>query len=148
MQPEAVSFREMGISDFPSVLELMRRAPGVSVRDADTEAATARFLGRNPGLSFVAERAGTIVGCLMSGHDGRRGYLYHLAVDASCRRQGVATGLVERCLGALESLDIHKMHIDVYRNNAEGEAFWRAFGWMRRDELHRYSIIRGGGANA
>ena len=144
----SISIREMVMADYAAVIDLMRRAPGVSVRDADSAAAIARFLERNPGLSFVAERDGGVLGCLMSGHDGRRGYLYHLAVDAACRRQGVATALVERCLGALERLDIHKMHVDVYRNNTAGESFWRAAGWLRRDELHRFSIIKGGSSNA
>ena len=89
MKSESILFRTMCLSDYPALIDLMARSPGVSVRDADSEAAIARFLDRNPGLSFVAERQGVLVGCLMGGHDGRRGYLHHLAVDIDCRRQGV-----------------------------------------------------------
>ena len=144
----SVTFREMTIADHAAVVDLMRRTPGVSMRDADSEEAVARFLDRNPGLSAVAEQAGQVVGCLMAGHDGRRGYLYHLAVDAGCRRCGIASALVKRCLDGLEWLGIHKMHIDVYRDNPLGNAFWSAAGWTRRDELHRFSIVRGAGDNA
>ncbi|MDR2112377.1 MAG: GNAT family N-acetyltransferase, partial [Candidatus Accumulibacter sp.] len=125
--------------DYPAMLDLMRRAPGVSVRDADTPEGLARFLARNPGFSFVAERDGRLAACLMGGHDGRRGYLHHLVVDATCRRQGIASALVERCLSALEKQGIHKTHIDVYRNNATGNAFWENAGWTRRDDIHRFS---------
>lgn len=138
----------MTTADYPAVIDLMRRAPGVSIRDADSPEAIARFLERNPGLSFVAESEGLLVGCLMGGHDGRRGCLYHLAVDAACRRQGIASALVERCLAELERLGIHKTHIDVFRSNEDGNAFWSRAGWLRRDDLYRFSIIRGGGENA
>jgi ribosomal protein S18 acetylase RimI-like enzyme len=134
--------------DHPEMIGLMHRTPGVSVRDADTPEGLRRFLARNPGLSFVAERNGRLVGCLMGGHDGRRGHLHHLAVDAGCRRLGIASELVEHCLAALEREGIHKTHIDVYRDNAAGNAFWRAAGWGRRDDTHRFSIVRGGGENA
>lgn len=140
--------RAMRPADLPAVIALMRRAPGVSLRDADTETALTRFLERNPGLSAVAESAGAIVACLMAGHDGRRGTLYHLAVDAAWRRQGVASVLVERCLSALAALGIHKVHLDVLDDNLAGQSFWQAIGWTRRDELQRYSMIRGAGDNA
>ena len=71
-QKTPLSFREMTQDDYPAMIDLMRRTPGVSVRDADTPEGLARFLERNPGLSFVAEQDGRLVGCLMGGHDGRR----------------------------------------------------------------------------
>ena len=143
-----IVFRVMAPNDYPAMLDLMRRTPGVSVRDADTSEGLSRFLARNPGLSFVAERDGRLVGCLMGGHDGRRGHLHHLAVDAGCRRHGIASALVERCLAALAREGIHKTHIDVYRDNAAGNDFWQAAGWARRDDTHRFSLVRGGGENA
>jgi ribosomal protein S18 acetylase RimI-like enzyme len=143
-----IHYREMTPGDYPAMIELMRRAPGVSVREADTPEGLARFLARNPGQSFVAEVDGRLAGCLMGGHDGRRGHLHHLAVDAGCRRRGIASALVERCLAALETQGIHKTHIDVYRDNTAGNGFWESAGWTRRDDTHRFSIVRGGGENA
>ncbi|MGH8017201.1 MAG: GNAT family N-acetyltransferase [Opitutaceae bacterium] len=60
-----------------------------------------RYLRRNPGLSFVAEVDGQIVGYAMAGDDGRRGYLQHVAVDVAYRRRGIAQTLISRCLAAL-----------------------------------------------
>jgi ribosomal protein S18 acetylase RimI-like enzyme len=138
----------MMLDDYPAMIDLMRRTPGVSVREADTPEGLGRFLARNPGLSFVAEQDGRLVGCLMGGHDGRRGHLHHLAVATGYRRRGIASALVERCLAALEREGIHKTHIDVYRDNAPGNGFWQTAGWIRRDDTHRFSIVRGGGENA
>ncbi len=69
--PDTHTIRAMTITDYDVVVELMKRTPGVTVRDADSHDSTARYLQRNPGLSFVCEIDGQLVGCIMSGHDGR-----------------------------------------------------------------------------
>ncbi|WP_217644354.1 GNAT family N-acetyltransferase [Paracidovorax konjaci] len=138
----------MALDDHAPVLALMQATPGVSVREADSREATARYLARNPGLSFVAEAQGRIVGCLMAGHDGRRGSLQHLLVVPEHRRQGIAKALVEHCLDALEREGIFKSNIDIYRTNAVGLAFWERMGWVRRQDTHRYFHIRGDRPNA
>jgi ribosomal protein S18 acetylase RimI-like enzyme len=143
-----ITIRAMTPDDHEAVLALMAATPGVTVREADGKEATARYLARNPGLSWVAEREGTLVGCLMAGHDGRRGYLQHLVVHPKHRGQGLATLLVERVLAALANEGITKSHVDVLVNNAEGAAFWAALGWHRRDDIQRYSFVLSGGTNA
>jgi len=143
----AYQVRSMSIADYDAVLDLMRQTPGVSLRDADGREATARYLARNPGLSFVAVAEGRIVGCVMCGHDGRRGYLQHLAVLPAWRRQGIAGALVQACLEALEPLGILKTHIDVLRSNTAAQAYWARRGWRLRTDIDRYSLVRGGGGN-
>ena len=111
------SIRVMTLDDYDAVMEMMRSTPGISLRDADSRESTARYLARNPGMSFVAEAEGVLCGCVMCGHDGRRGYLQHLLVLPEYRRQGIANALVERCLSSLENLGIHKCHLDVFKTN-------------------------------
>jgi ribosomal protein S18 acetylase RimI-like enzyme len=142
------AIRAMTIDDHDAVIELMRQTPGISLRDADSRESTQRYLQRNPGLSFVCEVDRQLVGCIMSGHDGRRGYLQHLVVHPAHRRRGIANALVERCLGELESLGIVKSHIDVLKTNASACAYWESRGWKLRTDIHRYSLIRSGGENA
>jgi N-acetylglutamate synthase len=113
----------MTIGDYDKVIELMKSTPGVSFRDADTREATERYLNRNPGLSFFAEVDGQLVGCVMRGHDGRRGYLQHLVVLPAFRQSGIANALVESCLVQLERIGILKSHIDVFRTNALAQAY-------------------------
>lgn len=142
------SIHTMTIDDYDRVVELMQATPGVSFRDADSREATVRYLERNPDLSFVAEQQGEFVGCIMCGHDGRRGYLQHLIVLPKCRRQGIANALVENCLAQLERLGIHKSHVDVFRTNGLAQAFWESQGWQLRTDIHRYSFVRNGSENA
>lgn len=140
--------RPMSIGDYDAVIGLMQATPGVTVRDADSREMTQRYLERNPGLSFVAPVEGEVVGCLMAGHDGRRGYLQHLVVAPAFRRRGIAAALVGKCVSALAQLGIGKCHIDVLKTNVSGKAFWERQGWALRTDLDRYSFISGGGENA
>lgn len=140
--------RTMTIGDYDAVIGLMRQTPGVSLRDADSREATERYLDRNPGLSFVCEDRGRIVGCVMCGHDGRRGYLQHLLVLQDWRRQGIAGALVEHCLLELERLGILKCHIDVFKTNTQAAGFWTRRGWALRTDIDRYSFIRSGSPDA
>ena len=142
------AIRTMNITDYDAVIELMRQTPGISFRDADSCESTVRYLERNPGLSFVCEADRQLVGCVMSGHDGRRGYLQHLVVLPAYRRQGIANALVDRCLSELEKLGIHKCHIDVFKTNALASVYWESHGWTLRTDINRYSFIRSGNENA
>jgi ribosomal protein S18 acetylase RimI-like enzyme len=141
------SIRTMTMADYDSVIALMKATPGISIRDADSREATARYLERNPDMSFIAEHGSELVGCLMCGHDGRRGYLQHLVVHVDHRRRGIANSLVERCVGKLESLGIYKSHIDVLKTNALARAYWVSQGWTLRTDIDRYSLISHGGEN-
>jgi len=138
----------MNLNDYDAVLDLMKRTPGVTVRDADSRESTARYLERNPGLSFVAEAEGALAGCVMCGHDGRRGYLQHLVVAPEHRRQGLAASLVERCLSGLEQEGIVKCHLDVIKTNTAAAQYWSGQGWSLRTDIDRYSFIRSGDHNA
>jgi ribosomal protein S18 acetylase RimI-like enzyme len=142
------TLRVMTLNDYDAVLDLMKRTPGVTVRDADSRESTARYLERNPGLSFVAELDGALAGCVMCGHDGRRGYLQHLVVAPEYRRQGLAASLVERCLSGLEQEGIVKCHLDVIKTNTAAAQYWSGQGWSLRTDIDRYSFIRSGDHNA
>lgn len=133
---------------YDAVMALMHRTPGVSIRDADSREATERYLTRNPGLSFLALDGERVVGCAMSGHDGRRGYLQHVIVEPAYRRQGIAHQLVESCLNGLSALGIDKTHLDVFIDNDLANGYWTRRGWKRRQDTYRYSMIRSGRDNA
>lgn len=142
-----LNIRIMTLDDYDAVMELMRCTPGVSIRDADSRESTSRYLERNPEMSFVAEVGGVLGGCIMCGHDGRRGYLQHLVVLPTFRRQGIANALVERCLSSLERHGILKCHLDVFKTNATAGDYWRSQGWQLRSDIDRYSFIRSGDEN-
>lgn len=137
-----ITIRSMTLDDYDTVIELMRSTPGISLRDADSREATARYLERNPGMSFVAEAGGALCGCVMCGHDGRRGYLQHLIVLPAYRRRGIAHELVERCLERLDALGIYKCHLDVMKSNEAAGRYWQGQGWTLREDIDRYSKVR------
>lgn len=139
---------EFTIDRHGEVLALWQQTEGVCVRGADSREAMQRYLERNPGLSFLAEVDGEIVGSALSGHDGRRGYVQHVAVDSTHRRQGIAQELVARCLAALGREGIAKAHLEVLTENVEGGAFWERRGWTRREDTRRYSIMLSDNPNA
>jgi ribosomal protein S18 acetylase RimI-like enzyme len=130
-----LTLREFEIEDYARAYELWGAAEGVVLRDADSRESVARYLVRNPGLSFVALRGGVLVGTALSGHDGRRGYLQHVAVSPSERRSGVGRLLVERCLGALRAEGIAKCHLMVLPGNEAARAFWKRLGWVERGDV-------------
>lgn len=74
----------------------------------DSREGTTRYLTRNPHTCFVSEQDGTITGAILAGHDGRRGYIYHTAVNPAYRRQGIGTALVNAVLHALANEGIVK----------------------------------------
>jgi len=138
----------MQISDYDSVITLWRDCEGVSLRDADSPEGIEKYLQRNPALSFVALEGSAIVGTIMAGHDGKRGYIQHLAVADAVRQQGIASSLVALCLEALKLQGIEKSHVHVLDDNESGRKFWSARGWFHRAEIVMYSFINGENKNA
>jgi ribosomal protein S18 acetylase RimI-like enzyme len=130
------SIKEMTIGDYDEVVALWRATEGVGLSDADSREGIARFLERNPGLSYVARTEdGQLVGAALCGHDGRRGYIHHLAVAESARRQGLGRNLVGRCMFCLMQIGIQKCHLFVFGENEAAQKFWDSLGWMQRVEL-------------
>lgn len=130
-----VEIHEMTMDDYAAAAALWTSVDGVGLSDADTPSGIAQYLRRNPGLSFVARDGGQLVGAVLCGHDGRRGYLHHLAVANSCRRRGVGRALVQRCLAGLGSMGIDKCHLFVFATNHAAIAFWEEIGWEQRGDL-------------
>jgi N-acetylglutamate synthase len=140
--------RHFRIEDFDAVIALWRRTEGVGLNESDTRPAIAAFLRRNPNLSFVAEKNGRVIGAVLCGYDGRRGYLHHLAVSKRHRRRGIGRLLVNACLAKLRKAGISKCNIFIFANNADGMKFWAHTGWSLRTELRLMQIRLDDGRSA
>lgn len=113
--------RLMTMADYEAVYDLWINTPGMGQNTTDdSREGIARYLRRNPATSFVAVQEGRIVGVILAGHDGRRGFIHHTAVDAACRRQGIARQLVQHAMAALEAEGIHKVALVAFGRNAAG----------------------------
>jgi ribosomal protein S18 acetylase RimI-like enzyme len=121
--------REFCIDDYEAALQLWQQVEGLEVAEGDDKEGVAQFLARNPGLSRVAIDGSTVVGVAMCGHDGRRGHIYHLAVDPAYRRYGLGRRLVQECLDGLRLVGVIRAIILVADNNLGGAEFWKRAGW-------------------
>ncbi|MEN4041926.1 MAG: GNAT family N-acetyltransferase, partial [Anaerolineaceae bacterium] len=108
-----VNIRPMRITDYDQMLDLWKNSEGIGLSRADSYEGVQRFLERNPGTSFVAVDGEQVVATILAGHDGRRGYLHHVAVAEKYRRRGIGEALVEKSLNQFRSLGIQKCHLFV-----------------------------------
>ena len=130
-----VTISPFEIRSYDEVYSLWQECEGVGLSGADSRESIEAYLERNPGMSFVAATDFRIVGAVLAGHDGRRGYIHHLAVHPASRRQGIARRLVDRCLAALAASGIRKCHIFIFDSNTDGIAFWESAGWTPRSDI-------------
>lgn len=144
---EAV-FRPIEHRDLAKVLDLWAGAEGLTLRAVDSAEALGRFLDRNPGLSWSAWSGAELVGAVLCGHDGRRGYIHHLAVHPSHRNRGIGRELAERVLDGLAQLEILKCHLFVRRDNEGARDFWEHAGWRLRQDIWIFSTARNGDPDA
>ena len=121
--------REFSIDDYDTALELWQRVDGLEVAEGDDKEGVTQFIKRNPGLSRVAIDGSIVVGVVMCGHDGRRGHIYHLAVDPAYRRFGLGKRLVQESLAGLRRAGVVRAIILVADNNLGGAEFWKRAGW-------------------
>ena len=124
-----VKTREFSISDYDAALELRQRVEGLEIAEGDDRESVSHFLARNPGLSRVATDGAAIIGIVLCGHDGRRGYIYHLAVDPAYQARGVGKRLMNECLDGLRRAGLKRALILVADDNPRGLKFWRRCGW-------------------
>lgn len=135
-----MSIRPITPADHAALLALWRDMPGIQLRADDEFGPFCRYLARNPGLSLLIERQGQVVASLLVGHDGRRGYLQHLAVAGPWRGQGLARALLDEALSQLATLGVHKSHVFVLGEAPEALGFWLAQrGWGEREDIRVFS---------
>jgi ribosomal protein S18 acetylase RimI-like enzyme len=125
----------MTSADYDEALALWQTTEGIGLTSADSRDGTQLFLERNPGLSLVVRADGRLIGTILCGHDGRRGYLHHVAVAKPYRGRGIGRTLVQTCLATLADQGIHKCHTFIRFDNRDGHRFWQTTGWTERTDL-------------
>ena len=128
--------RKMRIDDYDEMYALWQSCTGIGLNDLDdSKIGIDIFLNRNPESCFVAEANKEIVGTILVGSDGRRGHIYHLAVDEKMRNKGIASKLVDTALLALKQMGITKVAFVVFSQNSLANKFWQKKEFRVREDL-------------
>ena len=133
--------RPMDIVDYEQVITIWKTSRGIGLSAADSKDQIEQYFSRNPGFSFVALYEGAIIGAVLCGHDGRRGYIHHLAVDEGYQWMGIGRQLVDHCLIRLREAKIQKCHLFIFTNNVDASTFWTQLGFSKRADLNVMSIF-------
>src|SRR5260370_30769055 len=115
--------REFSIDDYEAAIDLWQKVEGLDIAEGDDRESIRRFLGQNPGLSRVATDGSRMVGAALCGHDGRRGYIYHLAVDPKYQGRRLGERLGTECLEGLRRTGLEPATIMVADDNPRGRQF-------------------------
>ncbi len=128
--------KKLTIDDYDKMYALWLSCKGMGLNDTDdSREGIRRFLDRNPDTCFGAYEADMLIGVILAGNDGRRGFIYHTAVSPEYRGNGVGTALVNAALEALGRLGITKTALVVFGKNEVGNAFWEKQGFTVRNDL-------------
>jgi len=132
-----MKIRVMKTDDYGDVSRLWKDIDGIGLRSLDDSyAGIEKFLKRNPATCFVAEDDSRLIGVILSGHDGRRGYIYHAAVASDYRSRGIGTALVEHVVEAMKQEGINKLALVAFADNLSGNLFWEKHGFVLRGDLN------------
>lgn len=135
------NFSEMDVSHYEQCVELWKNTEGMGVI-SDSKEQIRRYLERNKGMSFVCtdKATGKVVGTNLAGHDGRRGLMYHLAVDKEHRGNSIGKLLVKLSIDAIRKEGIDRCLIMIINGNETGAKFWESIEWNLREDLIPYSF--------
>jgi ribosomal protein S18 acetylase RimI-like enzyme len=134
-----MEIRSMTIEDYDEIYAMWQITSKRALSSADSREQIARYLNRNPNMSQVAVCDGKIVGTVLAGHDGRRGFIHHMAVLPQFRRHHIGKHLAQKAIDKITEDGIEKTHIFCYKDNSTGQNFWTNFGFEKREDIFDFS---------
>ena len=139
METEGFRIERATALDIGTMLDFWRATPGLGVGRGDDEESLRAFFQRNPSTCLIIRENGRLIGTVLGGFDGRRGYIYHLAVHPDNRGRGYGKALLSFVLCELKSLGARKIHLFAFGNNQQALAFYRSQGWEERRDIQVFS---------
>lgn len=134
-----IVYRIFTMTDYDEVLHLWENTTGIGIGASDSKERMNQFLEKNKESSFVAICNNSIIGTVLCGSDGRRGYLYHVFVKSEFRKKGIATNMINRCLAELKKEGIEKCHLFAFSTNTLGLEYYRKNNWTERVDITAFS---------
>jgi N-acetylglutamate synthase len=130
----------MTLKKYDELIAFWKSISGVWVSDDDSYENLETYFKRNPGTNFIAVHDDEIIGTVKCSHDGRRGYLHHVAVKEEYRNLGIAKAMVEKCIGILRKEGIKQFRLFVLDSNKEAQEFWKRMGFT--EDAYDYRTFR------
>lgn len=125
--------------DYPAARLLWENAgPGIQLRRSDDPDEIQKKIQRDPDLFLIAENDGKMVGTVVGGFDGRRGMIYHLAVPAQNRKQGIGELLMEELERRLKAKGCIRCYLLVTVENESAMQFYEKRGWLHMSNVYTY----------
>ena len=141
-----ITITEFSMDDYPVVHVLWQRGD-LWMRPSDGPEATLLKLTRDPGLFLVARDGdGRLVGTVMGAWDGRRAYVYHLAVAPERRREGIAGALMDELEERFIALGAVKAKLQILVENETSRAFFARRGYLLETDCEPWGkeLVEGG----
>jgi ribosomal protein S18 acetylase RimI-like enzyme len=132
---EMVKIRKFRQTDKDSVITIWKDVFNPQKPHNDPELVINMKTKHNDGLFFIAEENKQLIGTIMGGFDGHRGWLYSLAVSPKYRRKGVGTLLVNKVLNELINLGCIKVNLQIYSDNRSTVEFYKKIGFLIEDRI-------------
>ena len=137
MRTFILNITKMTIDDYEDAFKLWSNTEGMGLRSLDdSRNGIESFLQRNPNTNFVCKDGNELIGVILSGHDGRRGYIYHAVVSPKYQNKGIGKMLVKEVIVSLDNEGIKKVALVVFSNNQKGNNFWESLGFINRKDLN------------
>ena len=131
---------EMQLDRYSELIDFWKSCEGIYLSDDDEYDNLEIYLKRNRKSNFIVVYENEIIGTIKSSHDGRRGYIHHLAVKKEFRKQGIARELVNKCIEIIRAGGVHKYRIFVLDSNEGALKFWKQLGF--KEQIYNYRTFQ------
>ncbi|MFW9773447.1 MAG: GNAT family N-acetyltransferase [Candidatus Heimdallarchaeota archaeon] len=128
------------IEDYENVVQLWKKT-NLTITSSDSREEVERMLKWNPEFFLICKIDEKIIGVVMGGFDGRRGYVHHLAIDPKYQRKGFGRMLIAELIKKFREKKIHKVHLFIEKRNKDVITFYQKLGWEIRNDLVMMSFI-------
>jgi ribosomal protein S18 acetylase RimI-like enzyme len=128
------------MQDIKPMLELWATTPGIQIGLGDDEDSIKAFLELDSTICLIIKAGDLLAGTVAATFDGRRGFIYHLAVRPEYQKQGIGKMLLDRIVVELQKRNAKKINLFVRKDNLSAMEFYSHQGWERRRDIQVYSL--------
>lgn len=137
-----INIREMNDTDLSKV-QLLWKEVGFNPSFSDTIPELKKMLKHNPNLCLVLELSNgerKLIGAVLGGFDGRRGWIHHLAINHLYQNRGIGTIVMNELTKRFEKIGVVKLKLEILVINKKVIEFYKRLGWDLRKDLTTMSL--------